>query len=75
MSGPEMRGIIRGIKSLLEDCAVKVVANEKQTLLRRAKKVYLSAVNPEAYAACAKQLAEEDAAIKAAKAAAREEEE
>ncbi len=63
------------LKSLLEDCAVKVVANEKQALLRRAKKVYLSAVNPEAYAACAKQLAEEDAAIKAAKAAAREEEE
>jgi len=38
------------LNKLLNDCAIKLVANDEEKLLIRAQKVYLSALNPEAYA-------------------------
>ena len=53
---------------LLLDCAINLVANDKEKLLTRTKKVYLPALNPQVYAVYAKEFNAEREEKRAARA-------
>ncbi len=49
-AGFPAEGIGNVLNRLLGDCAINLVENDEEKLLTRAQKVYLAALNPEAYA-------------------------